>query len=336
MSNPPRGLNLGKLHRETSAALPSGSAHGHSGKTGEVHESPVVLSSVVAKERRVQAILANIENLPSLPSVVMETLRLANNADASADDFQDVIRKDQVLTARVLKLVNSPFYALRKEVQSIPQAIVVLGLKTLKSVVLAANTSKLLDGELGGYGFREGGLWQHSMACATVARMLSREAKLTGEAEEEMFVAGLLHDVGKLVLAKHTKDVRSEFEAALTERPNELVAIEEDVIGMSHTDAGRRMAKKWGLPDSLADLIGAHHDPLAAVEDERVLIVQMADDFCRRKGVGMEGDGREPEADAAARCERLGVGKTEEELFEKAEKAIAELEPIFAEMQGNG
>lgn len=337
MSPTPRGLDLNQLRKDPSAAPNpprTGTTHDPTGPTGAVHESPAGTPAIVAKERRVQAILANIESLPSLPSIVLQTLRLANDDRASAGDFEKIIRKDQVLTARVLKLVNSPFFGLRSEVQTIPQAIVVLGLKSLKSVVLAAKTNKLLNGQLGPYGYLDGGMWQHSMSCATVSRMIAKMAGMGSEEQEEMFVGGLLHDVGKLVLSPHVKSLQAEFDQARTDTER-LVDAEVEVIGMSHPDAGGRMARKWGLPDALVDLIEHHHDGPEGAAKER-LIVQVANDHCKRAGVGLEGGARKPEEDAEARLAGLGLAGREAELTVEVGARLEELTPILDDMAGGG
>jgi putative nucleotidyltransferase with HDIG domain len=333
LSPTPRGLDLDRL-RKAAAPPPTGTTHDATGPTGTVHEGPAGAPALVAKERRVQAILDNIESLPSLPSVVLQTLRLANDDRASASDFEEIIRKDQVLTARVLKLVNSPFFGLRSKVQTIPQAIVVLGLKSLKSVVLAAKTSKLLNGQLGPYGYQPGGLWQHSMACATLSRMIARVAGLGAEAQEELFVAGLLHDVGKLVLSPHVKSLRSELEAVRRDA-EQIVDAEIAVIGMSHPDAGGRMGRKWGLPDALVELIERHHDGPEGASTER-LVVQVANDHCKRAGVGLKGGTRKPEADAEARLAALGLAGSEAELTVEVGARLEELRPILQDMAGGG
>ncbi|MCA9751107.1 MAG: HDOD domain-containing protein [Gemmatimonadetes bacterium] len=317
---PPRGLDLDRLRASTGKGVTPGTGGG---------AALAAVPGVVAKERRVQSILANIENLPSLPSVVMQTLRLANDESAGANDFEEIIRQDQVLAARVLKLVNSPFFALRRTVQSIPQAIVVLGLKSLKSVVLAAKTSRLLGGQLGPYGFVEGGLWQHSMSCATVARSLAKSAGLSADAQEEMFVAGLLHDVGKLVLAPHAKEIQKQ--AASLAGTAELVSLEHDTIGMSHCEAGGRMARKWGLPDRLIDLIENHHvDPEAASVEVR--IVQLANLHCNRAGIGLT---TPPDVDASAEeslLHSLGLADRAEAICAEIERRLDELRPLLEDM----
>ncbi len=298
---------------------------------------PLVSLGVVARERRVQAILASIDQLPSLPDVVMHVLRLASQDNTQAADFEKVVRKDQALTAKVLKLVNSSFFGLRTEVTTIPQAIVVLGFKTLRSVVLAAKTSDLLNRQLGPYGYEEGGLWKHSMACADLSQGLARRLGLGSEAAEQLYIAGLLHDVGKIILAPYIADAPGAFAKAVERNGGDVSSAEEKEIGISHAGAGGRMAKKWNLPERLHDLIAGHHVLLAAggndaPADRALVVVQLADDLCNQDGVGRLEGGRPASDRYAGLLDILGVAGDRAEIEEEAASTITALRSMFHSM----
>lgn len=322
-SSSPNGLDLDRFRKAAGAAPSSASSAG----------APRV--DVVAKERRTQSVLASIETLPSLPSVVTQVLQLANDKDAGAKDFEEIISTDQALTAKVLKLVNSPFFGLRREVTSIPQAIVVMGMKSLRSVVLAAKTSRLLDRQLIPYGLGESGLWKHSMSCATLASRLVRRIGADQGAQESAFVGGLLHDVGKVILAPHVAEMQGDFDRQRAADGGSVVAAERAVIGLSHAEAGGLMGKRWDLPEALIEVIAGHHDGDIEREDACITVVRIANDLCNQVGVGRLAGPAEPSPAWDALLARAGLEDAAVDLRQEAAELVTELEPVFAEMAGS-
>ncbi|MBZ0269923.1 HDOD domain-containing protein [bacterium] len=324
-SSSPKGLDLDRFRKAPGSGSPPDPAPSAA--------APRV--DIVAKERRTQAVLASIETLPSLPSVVTQVLQLANDPDASAKDFEEIISTDQALTAKVLKLVNSPFFGLRREVTSVPQAIVVMGMKSLRSIVLAAKTSSLLDRQLTPYGLGISGLWKHSMSCASLASNLSRRIGADQAAQEAAFVGGLLHDVGKVILAPHIAERQGDFDRLCAENDGCVAAAERAVIGLSHAEAGGLMGKRWALPEGLIGVIAAHHDEVSEDEDAQVTIVRIANDVCNQIGVGRLAGAAEPSATWEASLARAGLEGEAENLRQEAAELVTELEPVFAEMAGS-
>lgn len=289
--------------------------------------------SIAAREHRVREILSRVEGLPSLPSILMEVLQLANDVETQASDFEKIIRKDQALAAKVLKLVNSPFFGLRQKVSSISQAIVILGFKSLKSVVIAAKSSKLLDRQLHAYGFEPGGMWKHSMSCATICRMLATRVRLSAADQEELFVAGLLHDVGKIQLAPYIEGFQEEFDARAAK--NGLSVAERETVGIAHDDVGGRMADQWGLAPSLANLIRSHHAADAPASARPLVILQLANEICSFLGVGRE-EPAEPSPRYEILLERLQLLDAREEIEERARTLIAQLDESFSALAAGG
>ena len=246
---PQRGLNLDKFKPAPTVQRMTGT------------KAPAAIPAVVAKQRRVQSILANIEGLPSLPAVVIEVMQMANNPLSNATDFEASIRKDQALTAKMLKLVNSSFFGMPNKINSISRAVVVLGIKTLKSVVLAASTSKLLDRNLEVYGYARGGLWLHSLATAVIARHLALKAfKMNVDDAEELFVGGLLHDIGKIVISPILAENREEWQRFFTSNPKAtLIEAENTVAGIDHCEAGAKLMSRWQLSPRLISILQHHH-----------------------------------------------------------------------------
>jgi putative nucleotidyltransferase with HDIG domain len=292
--------------------------------------------SVVVKERRIQEILSSVEALPSLPSVVMEVMQLANQEGTKATDFEAVIRKDQALAAKVLKLVNSPFFAVRSKVTSISQAIVVLGFKSLKSLVLAAKTSRLLSRQLTPYGLDAGGSWKHAIGTAAVSRLLAKKAGLGPDAQEELFVAGLLHDVGKIVLAPHISRFQTDFDATLRRNEGNLVQTETELVGISHPDVGGRMARKWKLDPVLESLIQEHHS-LESISSETMPLhaVQCANAICHKLGLGLTSGPRPVPSSYEELIQVLEIRQESEELEQEIAALLDEMQGVFQSLSGD-
>ena len=321
MADAPRGLDLDRF--KSSAPKKDGSAG------PSIHQMPTGAAadpfSIVAKERRVQEVMASVENLASLPTVVIKALALTNSKDSQASDFEEVIRNDQALAAKVLKLANSPFFGLRNKVTSISQAVVVLGLKTMKSVVIAAKTSKLLNQQLTPYGYDDAGMWKHSISCATVSRLIAKSASLGGDVAEELFVAGLLHDVGKTIVAPHIAKFQDAFSAAYAES-GDLTATEKELVGISHAEVGGKMAQQWNLDEQLQMQIACHHDAVA--EGKPLRAIQAANDLCNQLGIGRVQGPRAASPHYEAWLRELGI-EDADELAVDVEQKLEELLPVF-------
>lgn len=200
-------------------------------------------------------ILQSMASLPPLHEVARHLIGLMGNERTSATDLDRVIRNDQALTARVLKQANSSMYGRSRGVASLADAVVLLGHGCLTDLVLGAS----LDEALGGIsllpGFGEAA-WDHSIDCAASARALAR---LTGAADPETaFVAGLVHDIGLLVIARAAP---AELGAILASRPRDPLAAERLALGLNHPQVGQRLLEQWNLPSYLGEAVRLHHAP---------------------------------------------------------------------------
>ncbi len=246
------------------------------------------VSAVVAKAKAEQEILTQIERLPSLPTVIFEVMKTANNPKSSAIDFDEILKKDQILTARVLKLVNSSFFARQRKITTISESVVVLGFNTLKSIVTAASAARVLGKKMEGYGYGEYGLWKHSFAVALTSKILATALKVDRLVVEEIFIAGLLHDIGKLVLDPIVREriAALKEEVVLKKRPR--IEAERAALGFDHAEIGVKVAKKWNLPEHVEEAIGAHHAIENAREHGKIAaIVALADNLMNAAGVGL-------------------------------------------------
>ncbi len=240
---------------------------------------------------RLKRITRSIINLPTLPTVVAKMIELIDNPQSSALSLSRIIKTDQVLTVRILRMANSAYYGFPNPISSINLAIVVLGFDTIRNLGLsvavisrlarAANDEELLDYTR---------FWEHSAAVAVASRMLARMHGFRGM-ESEAFVAGLIHDIGKLILSQHQTANYSKCLNLVSERNISLAAAEELVFGVTHAEVGSWLASRWNLPDPLTEAIRLHHIPLAAkVNPELTAIVHFANILVRAAKVGNGGD----------------------------------------------
>lgn len=208
-------------------------------------------------QERFERIQKHLEDLPALSPTVTKVLQIVNNPDASANDLIQVIKLDPVLTAKVLRLINSPFFGM-SNVTSIGRALVAVGFNTVKNLVL----SSALAGILAQSGDQEAErLWSHSLAVGVSARCLARALKLPREEHEAAFIAGLMHDLGKILLLKHFKSDLEPISQLQKQGKSEIEA-ERLVLGTTHEAVGGMLGRKWQFPPNLIAGVEFHHTPL--------------------------------------------------------------------------
>lgn len=240
-------------------------------------------------ENNIELILKTCE-IPAVPMVALKVLRLVNDPNTEIEALQNAIIADQSLSARVLRIANSVFYGSRRNIDTVSDAIIMTGFKTIKNLVLAAATRDVYKK----FGLLEQKLWEHSIGVSVAASILAQE--VGGMSAEEATVAGLLHDVGKVIM----NNSQPERFGVLTELVyNDRITFtqkERDVFGFGHAEVGSLFAQRWEFPDGLCDVIRRHHyeqyDDLMDMEPARRMlctVVALADALCVRLGVGYRG-----------------------------------------------
>ncbi|MEZ5359426.1 MAG: HDOD domain-containing protein [Candidatus Zixiibacteriota bacterium] len=213
-------------------------------------------------EAKIGKIVGGISNLPTPPIVFTQIQKVLNNPNTSAFDVAAILQEDPAISAKVLKLTNSAYYGLPKEVESVRQAVVIVGLEAIKNLVLSASvfeafSSGNIDKEY------QDLFWRHSLGTAFAARLLAHKMKATAVFDgEAAFSGGMLHDIGKMVISvympEEAKKIK-ELKDQLKEKPDH--AIEEQVLGYNHTQVGALLAREWKLPQKLVEAISYHHFP---------------------------------------------------------------------------
>ena len=251
---------------------------------------PLPDEPVIDREGVIEQITSRIEQLPSLPGIVQEFVRLAQHPSSSASDFEKVIRQDQVLAGRLMQVANSSLYAREKSVATITEAVILLGLDQIKSLAYASSGSKLLAQKLEWYGYEGTGLWLHSIACAHAARFMASRAGLKKRAAEQMYVAGLIHDVGKVMLGGALREVAPDFAAPLVVQDVSITTVEESHLSISHAEVGEMIGAHWQLSTEELAAIRHHHDPASAGGAVwAAAVVHAADGVSTRVGLGIAG-----------------------------------------------
>jgi HD-like signal output (HDOD) protein len=237
-------------------------------------------------------LLAEVDRIPSLPAVVQEIMAKVGSKKSSAQDLEDLISKDMVIAGKLMKMVNSPFYGLSNPVSSISQAVNIVGFSSLKSLVLAASASNLMVADLTAYGFMPQGLWKNSISTAALARDIAKRCGINKDEAEEYFLAGLMRDVGMLVIGP----VMSRYNVLLRKiegKNEDILTRERTTIGFDHGWAGERVAEKWRLPETLTMVISKHHRIPTQLNDaqmKQLATVRLAERLTYKVNAGVIAD----------------------------------------------
>jgi putative nucleotidyltransferase with HDIG domain len=238
----------------------------------------------INSNRMLDKIVATIGDLPATPAIIATLMNLTSDINTDIEKITKAIMADQSLTAKVLKMSNSSFYGRAREVKTLKEAIVILGFMTLHSLVIATATQALYqktvdDGVTGK-------LWEHGFATAIASRLIAQKAGFPFI--DEAFVAGLLHDIGKLVLVQK---MPSDYRKLVTEveaMQGSFVKVEDAIFGFTHTQVGSLLLQKWSFPQELIDAVEQHHQPEAIDGESRNLtfIIHVGNFMAKKLDIG--------------------------------------------------
>ncbi len=217
-------------------------------------------------QSRVEQIVSSIKNLPTPPIVFNQIQKTINKESSSAADVAKILSEDPSMSAKVLKMTNSAFYGLSREIDSVKQAVMIIGFDAVKNLVLSASVMGMFNGNKVDAEFQER-FWRHSLATALAGRLAAKSIRSRGMVDADtIFSAGLLHDIGKLVIACFMEDEFVAIHQILENDPSKSESSAEiEVMGFSHEQIGGALAQFWNLSDGLVDAIAFHHDPQDSV-----------------------------------------------------------------------
>ncbi len=252
-----------------------------------------------------QELIANLGDLPPLPQVASQVLRVSADPDANAEDLRKVISMDQALTSQILKISNSAMFGMVREVTTLTQAIMTLGFSTIKSVVIASSAKNLYH--RGTVGLQERLIWEHALVSAMASRAFAKSLRFPRI--EEAFIGGLMHDIGKSVLGVKFPERYGALLRTVYNEQGICLDLELDTFGFDHAMVGEALVSQWNLATSLQAAVRFHHDPIHAPELHRELsaIVALANHLALEEKVGI-GDPRHLEGATMQAMEILQLG----------------------------
>lgn len=216
-------------------------------------------------DNNVRKKLSNIKELPTIPSIINDIIEAIDDPDTSISRLSRLVEKDQTITARVLRIANSPFYGFSRRISTIDLAVVVMGMNTLKEIILALVVQKLfakVNPKL--LNIKE--FWNYSLFCGSTSRFFAKKLgyKVAGEA----FVAGLMHDLGILIEAEYFSDEFAKVRQFNTENNSSFLDSERMVFNSDHCEIGAIIAERWNLPTHLVSSIRNHHTHFSNFREE--------------------------------------------------------------------
>lgn len=223
----------------------------------------VVLMRQTGMSSELVETICAIDRLPSVPEVYCELVEAVADPNTSLNDLAAIVERDGAISAKVLQLANSAFFGLRGEVSSVSHAVSYLGIETLRYLVLMVGVCDQFRSQHFSKAFMEG-VWSHSVQTASLARMIAEAEHTSRAMSEQAFVAALLHDVGKLILAENlSKSYREVMEFS---RVNDIPVwrAERQILRATHGEVGAYLLELWGLPETVTKAVALHHEPVAA------------------------------------------------------------------------
>lgn len=288
-------------------------------------------------DSKVTQVVSNIRNLPTPPIVFTQIQKVINDPNVSAAHVASILSEDPAMSVKVLKLTNSAFYGLARQVESVKHAVVIVGMEAIKNLVLAASVLDMFKGKSLKQEAQEQ-FWRHSLAVASCSRMMARRLKNRGIIDpDSAFSAGLLHDIGKLVINCFLPDEQAILDKELAANPDtSAFIIEEKALGFNHAQVGAQLAIQWKLPQRLLTGISFHHRPLESEGDDPIALLVHLGNYVARKTFLEPEEARIDGALAEGILEHMEL--SEQDLFDFSEALKEEYlkAETFIQMAGIG
>jgi putative nucleotidyltransferase with HDIG domain len=278
-----------------------------------------------------QEIINKVKNLPPISQAALKLVNLLEQASISNEEIVHVIKCDNVLTAKLLRACNSPYFGLDEPVSSVDQAVLMLGHQQILHIVLTLAFGSAMVVPLPGYAVEANELWRHSLITATAAEIVAAEAYEMNVEAPVAFTVGLLHDIGKLVMSQAlTPEIQCEIRALIEKQGCSRSEAEKKFLGADHGEIGACLLKSWNLPEEILEAVANHHQPMCEPQPKLSVITHVANSLAHLAGSAPGWDGFavrvNPQAIAALNIDegRLeGMVVTVREAFERVDQFMA-------------
>jgi HD-like signal output (HDOD) protein len=265
--------------------------------------------------------LASIGDIATLPEVTIRIIEIVEDPRSTARDLHEVIKNDPALSVKVLKVVNSAFYGLPGQIASVDRAIILLGLSAVKNIAIAASIARLFKGKRISEHFSASDLWRHNVAVSVAAKSIAKCSPHPAMVDE-VFVAGLIHDLGMMVERQAFPSQFAQVIDRCAKTEADFLQCEREIIGADHQAFGAGLTTKWKFPRHLRAACGFHHNPEALSPELKGIgaIIHVADILCCQEQIGFYFTAR----GAQVTEEMLGLLKITPEDIEEIRAALAE------------
>jgi len=238
------------------------------------------------KLEKARALIEGTSELPTIPVVATKVLELLDKPDVELDEVADLILTDQIMAARVIKIVNSPLYRAAQEIRSVKRALIYLGFRHIRELALTCSFLEVFQGKDGVFNIRT--FWEHSFGVGVVSKLIAQRARFPDV--EKAYLGGIIHDIGEVFFSYYLRDQFQEVLDSIKGEAYKLVDAEEKFFGTTHCEIGEIIARNWNFPADYCEVVSLHHDPqLAVVNPTLTAIVNLADLFCSVRQLDYEG-----------------------------------------------
>jgi putative nucleotidyltransferase with HDIG domain len=279
------------------------------------------------RREAIRALIRDTKSLPTLPGIIAKLASLADNNKVSSQEMAHVVSSDQVLSAKVLRLVNSSFYGFPGRVSTVSNALILLGVNVVKSLAITSSIFEIMEKNTVG-------LWEHSMGVAVAASTISRRLKLPDT--EETSTAALLHDIGKVIIRIKLEHDYDQLSAIMAQKQCSLMEAERELLDTDHAEIGGWLGRSWLLPEKLIEPLTCHHAVEKSVQHRtKTAVVHVADVLVKASGFGFSGDDLVPKIQPIA-WERLGLDEVMlESIISEVEDKLVEVKNFSMEIQSS-
>lgn len=251
-------------------------------------ENQTKSSNIPERQELKDQLFKAVKDLPPMPKVLFKIQKLLLDPNSDAEQIAGYIETDQALAAKVLKMANSPFYGMTGKVSTIQHAAIILGFQTLRELTTMAGFSAIMGKKLPGYGYYSDELWKHSLGVALASRLIAE--KIDPDIASDALTAGLIHDLGKLILDPYVHDQREAFDEFIENKNQTFLIAERQILGFDHAEIASEICSYWKFPDSLTLAIKYHHNPSVSNGSEMAFILHLADYIAVLSGSGYDLD----------------------------------------------